>query len=163
WQGVRACRRAKVPVLVRGDSQLATPRSLATRLAKELTYGMLLRQFDGFLVVGNRNREYLAHYGVRPDRVFLAPHFIDNKWFGAFKNQTQLPGCYVSADVLVLPSDGGETWGLVVNEAMACGLPVVVSDAVGCGPDLIEEGRTGFSFRCRDTIHLAQRLSLLAD
>ena len=43
---------------------------------------------------------------------------------------------YAAADVLVLPSDARETWGLVANEALACGRPVVVSDAVGAAPDL---------------------------
>ncbi len=61
----------------------------------------------------------------------------------------------------MLPSNGDETWGLVVNEAMACGLPAIVSDAVGCQPDLIEEHRTGFSFPCGDTYALMERLRLL--
>jgi glycosyltransferase involved in cell wall biosynthesis len=54
-----------------------------------------------------------------------------------FVNQADLPGWYAAGDVLVLPSER-ETWGLVVNEAMACGLVPVVSDAVGCGPDLVD-------------------------
>ena len=72
-----------------------------------------------------------------------------------FVNQSELPAVYASADVLVLPSDGQETWGLVVNEAMACGVPAVVSDAVGCGPDLIEPGRTGATFPFGDIAALA--------
>ena len=82
WQAVRACRRAGVPVLVRGDSQLHTPRSLLKRWAKELVHRVLLRQFAGFLTVGKRNREYLEHYGVPPEKIFFAPHFVDNEWFG---------------------------------------------------------------------------------
>jgi glycosyltransferase involved in cell wall biosynthesis len=54
-----------------------------------------------------------------------------------FVNQTDLPGWYSIGDVLVLPSDN-EPWGVVVNEAMACGLVPVVSDAVGCAPDLVD-------------------------
>ena len=46
----------------------------------------------------------------------------------------------------MLPSDAGETWGLVVNEAMACGLPAIVSDLVGCASDLIEKDVTGWVF-----------------
>lgn len=53
-----------------------------------------------------------------------------------FVNQADLPHWYASGDVLVLPSES-EPWGLVVNEAMACGLVPVVSDSVGCGPDLV--------------------------
>ena len=47
---------------------------------------------------------------------------------------------------LALPSDGGETLGLVVNEAMSCGLPAFVSDHVGCGPDMIKGKETGYVF-----------------
>jgi glycosyltransferase involved in cell wall biosynthesis len=81
--------------------------------------------------------------------------------FEGFKNQTQMPDCYRAADVLVLPSDHRETWGLVVNEAMGCGLPAIVSDAVGCGPDLIVEGATGYTFPLGNTLALADRLTKL--
>jgi glycosyltransferase involved in cell wall biosynthesis len=70
--------------------------------------------------------------------------------FTGFLNQSQIVAAYVASDLLVLPSDGGETWGLVVNEAMACGRPCIVSDHVGCGPDLIEVGRTGAVFPLGD-------------
>src|ERR1700674_2732369 len=83
WQAVRACRRYGTPVLVRGDSQLRTPRSPLRRIVKKLTHQVMLRQFDGFLVVGRRNREYLRHYNVPERKMFFAPHFVDNEWFGA--------------------------------------------------------------------------------
>jgi glycosyltransferase involved in cell wall biosynthesis len=66
--------------------------------------------------------------------------------FAGFLNQSEMPMAYVAADALVVSSDGGETWGLVVNEAMACGRPCFVSDKVGCGPDLIQPGKTGAVF-----------------
>jgi len=259
-QAMRACRAAGIPILVRGDSHLLTPRSLLKRLAMEMRQRWLLRQFDGFLCVGQRHREYLEHFGVPSGKIFPAPHFVDNAWFAeraeiarkrraeirkkwripeeafcilfcgkfipqkrpldvveavslllepnskfkiqnsklptvhllfvgsgelgpqlrskcnvafdaenaqqsvvssssssglrsarppasfaGFLNQTELPAAYVAADVLVLPSES-ETWGLSVNEAMACGLPAIVSDAVGCAPDLIDEGKTGSTF-----------------
>jgi glycosyltransferase involved in cell wall biosynthesis len=62
-----------------------------------------------------------------------------------FMNQTQLPAIYLAADALVLPS-ASETWGLVVNEGMAIGLPAIVSSAVGCVPDLIDAGKTGWVY-----------------
>jgi glycosyltransferase involved in cell wall biosynthesis len=253
---VRAARRAGVPVLVRGDSQLGTPRAWWKRWVKELLYRRLLRQFNGFLVVGQRNREYLAHYGVTPEKMFFAPHFVDNDWFNqkaetlknrkaeirngwgaddgtfvalfvgkfqaikrpgdllqalaqlkgradlsvgqratpgvppmlavfvgageleqtlraeaaalglrahfaGFKNQSELPACYAAADVLVLPSES-ETWGLVVNEAMACGTPAIVSDVVGCAPDLVAEGKTGSVFPVGNVQALAACLEKLA-
>ncbi len=49
---------------------------------------------------------------------------------------------YHASDLLVMPSRN-ETWGLVVNEALQHGLPCVVSESVGCSPDLIEPGITG--------------------
>ena len=55
-----------------------------------------------------------------------------------FRNQTQMPSAYGAADVLMLPSS--ETWGLVCNEAIACGCPILVSSSVGCGPDLVGNG-----------------------
>ena len=218
WQAVRACRRARVPVMVRGDSQLAGQRGGAAQLAKAAIFPTLLRLFDGCLYVGKRNREYLEHYGTSAERLFFSPHCVDNDAFAAasaaarhegttagarrvlfvgrlvddkrpmdlvqaavrlaaagrgvelmvagagplqgglaeaaraggvdirflgFVNQSRLPAVYAAADAIVLPSMARETWGLVVNEAMACGVPAVVSDAVGCGPDLIEPGATG--------------------
>jgi glycosyltransferase involved in cell wall biosynthesis len=243
WQAARACRRLGVPVLVRGDSHLGTRRNGALWAAKAFAFPYLLRRFDGFLYVGQRNREYLRHYGVPENRLFFSPHCVDNDAFAAasvaargeasagqrrarrrvlfvgkllarkhptdllhavarlaehrvevifagsgdlevelrqvaatlalpvkflgFVNQSQLPAVYASADVLVLPSDGRETWGLVVNEAMACGLPAIVSDAVGCGPDLVEPGATGAIFPLGDIAALAAAiesvLSLDAD
>jgi glycosyltransferase involved in cell wall biosynthesis len=78
--------------------------------------------------------------------------------FHGFVNQSELPATYAAADALVLPSDARETWGLVVNEAMACGLPAVVSDVVGCGPDLIDEGLTGAVFPFGDVAGCAQAI-----
>ena len=63
-----------------------------------------------------------------------------------FLNQTQIPAAYASADALVMCSSEMETWGLVVNEAMACGLPAIVSDRVGCAPDLVLEDKTGYVY-----------------
>jgi len=62
----------------------------------------------------------------------------------------------------VLPSQA-ETWGLVVNEAMACGLPCIVSDRVGCGPDAIESGVTGDVHAMGDVDALAALMTQYAD
>jgi len=82
--------------------------------------------------------------------------------FAGFLNQSQMPKAYAVSDVLVLPSDFRETWGLVVNEAMACGLPAIVSDEAGCGPDLIREGKTGFIYPCGDTRSLSVKMFEMA-
>ena len=78
--------------------------------------------------------------------------------FAGFKNQRELPAYLAGADCLVLPSDGTETWGLIVNEAMACGTPAIVSTGCGCTPDLIVEGETGYSFKLGDVQGLAECL-----
>jgi len=78
--------------------------------------------------------------------------------FAGFRNQTELPAYFAAADALVLPSDAGETWGLVVNEAMACGTPAIVSRAAGCAPDLIDENETGYTFELGDVNGLADRM-----
>ena len=78
--------------------------------------------------------------------------------FAGFLNQSEIPSAYVASDCLVLPSDYGETWGLVVNEAMACGRPAIVSDRAGCAPDLVSDGVTGWVFPFADTAALARRL-----
>jgi len=83
--------------------------------------------------------------------------------FAGFLNQTEITRAYAVADCLVLPSDAGETWGLVVNETMACGLPAIVSDRVGCHLDLIREGETGFVFPCGDVESLAAKMLLLTE
>lgn len=65
------------------------------------------------------------------------PSPLPTSTFTGFLNQGEISRAYVAADCLVLPSDAGETWGLVVNEAMAAGLPCVVSNQCGCAEDLI--------------------------
>ncbi len=75
-----------------------------------------------------------------------------------FVNQSGLGEVYAAADCLVLPSEFDETWGLVVNEAMATGLPAVVSDRVGCAPDLVVAGETGEVHRAGDVTDLAAAL-----
>jgi glycosyltransferase involved in cell wall biosynthesis len=79
------------------------------------------------------------------------------RFFG-FQNQSTLSPYYHAADLLVLPSLHSETWGLVVNEALHHGVPCVVSDAVGCAPDLVKPGVTGEVFRTGSTGSLASAL-----
>jgi glycosyltransferase involved in cell wall biosynthesis len=74
-----------------------------------------------------------------------------------FCNQSEMPAVYAASDVLVLPSDR-ETWGLVANEALACGRPIILSDAVGAGPDLIDS-YTGRIFPVGNIPALAQAIA----
>lgn len=77
--------------------------------------------------------------------------------FAGFRNQGELPAFYALADVFVLPSES-EPWGLAVNEAMACGTAVVVSDQVGCVRDLVADD-CGAVVPCGDAGALAAALA----
>jgi len=77
--------------------------------------------------------------------------------FAGFLNQRELSHAYAAADFLCLPSRF-EAWGLVCNEAMHFGLPIVVSDRVGAAPDLVEGQGTGWVFRSGDVGDLARCL-----
>jgi len=233
-QALMACRKLKIPTIVRGDSNNLKKRNFLVKLI----HLNLLSKYDAFLAVGKLNRKFYLDYGVPADSIFQARHFVDNgffearlneikdarptirnKWkipenatcflfcgklqekkrvfdllkafekafsknssihllisgdgeltreakdfvmekklpvtFTGFLNQTEIVKAYLAADCLVLPSDHGETWGLVVNEAFVCGLPAIVSDRVGCGPDLVLDGVTGYIFPFGDINALA--------
>src|SRR5579862_2994224 len=245
WQAIAAAKRLGVPVMVRGDSQLRSPRGRLQRAMKRAIYPRMLRTFDAFLVVGQRSAEYYRHYQVPGSRLIRSPHCVDNDFFAhaadaarrlgsdprqgfgiprgamvflfagklidkkrpldflmaldrlrangdsvwgllvgdgplrqtledhrrqhatpctmmGFLNQQQIGRAYATADAIVVPSDAGETWGLVVNEAMACGVPAIVSDDVGCAPDLVLNGETGFTYPCGDVGQLVVRMTQLA-
>jgi glycosyltransferase involved in cell wall biosynthesis len=83
-------------------------------------------------------------------------HFVD------FQNQSVMPVVYQSCDLFCLPSEGpGETWGLAVNEAMACGKVILASDKVGCAIDLVQQGYNGAIFKHGDRNALAASLDTL--
>lgn len=75
--------------------------------------------------------------------------------FVGCQSRRALSAFYHAADALVLPSRHSESWGAVVNEALHHGVPCIVSDRVGCVPDLIEEGRTGQVFESDSVAALA--------
>src|SRR5262249_32319263 len=80
-----------------------------------------------------------------------------NASFVGFLNQSEIGRAYVAADCLVLPSEK-ETWGLVVNEAMASGLPCIVSNACGCVEDLVEPLRPDLCYPAGDIIALERAM-----
>jgi glycosyltransferase involved in cell wall biosynthesis len=82
-------------------------------------------------------------------------------WQG-FLNQSQLPAAFAAADVLLVPSSW-ESWGLVVNEALASGVPCVVTTRVACAPDLIVDGVTGFTAEPLNIERMAARLMTIRD
>ncbi|HEX4199634.1 MAG TPA: glycosyltransferase family 4 protein [Caulobacteraceae bacterium] len=86
---------------------------------------------------------------------------LDKVVFTGFVNQAALPGLYAAADIFAFPADGEESWGLAVNEAMAAGLPVVVSRQVGCAADLVVDGVNGFLPQTGDIDAWSQALGRL--
>jgi glycosyltransferase involved in cell wall biosynthesis len=84
--------------------------------------------------------------------------------FLPFQNQSIMPIVYRLGDVFVLPSQGpGETWGLAVNEAMACGKPIIVSDKVGCATDLVDSEINGFVFQSQNESDLLNKMEILCN
>lgn len=83
-------------------------------------------------------------------------HFMD------FQNQTQMPVVYQACNLFVLPSQGpSETWGLAVNEAMAAGRAILISDKVGCSTDLVKSGINGDIFISGDLQDFKRKLQVL--
>jgi len=237
-QTLRACRRLKIPCMVRGEANLLRPRAWW----KHAVHDLLLPTYSAYLAIGRASGDFYRFHRRPAERIFMAPYAIDNDFFSAraaellssrtslraefgipaeactflfvgkleqkkhpldllralaglspeermqahvlvagdgermsackefatanslpvtfagFVNQSRLPEVYAAADVLVLPSDAGETWGLVVNEAMASGRPAIVSRSAGCCQDLVIEGETGFSFETGDVSSLAGQM-----
>ncbi len=83
-------------------------------------------------------------------------------FFKGFKNQKELKEELKNAHALILTSDYRETWGLVVNEGFAMGLPAIVSNSSGCSADLIEEGKTGYLYNVKNTKELRDKIINLA-
>jgi glycosyltransferase involved in cell wall biosynthesis len=102
------------------------------------------------LFVGNGHLE---------DELKLRAEGNTNIFFLPFQNQKIMPAIYRIADVFVLPSVS-ETWGLAVNEAMACRLPVIVSNKVGCALDLVKEKKNGYVFESGNSEDLFDKLSI---
>lgn len=105
------------------------------------------------LLVGNGEQEpMLKELAATDERILFQPFF----------NQSDMPWVYRMGDVFVLPSNS-ETWGLGVNEAMACGRAAIVSDQCGCAPDLVVENKTGYVFKTADGNDLLSKMKLFKD
>ena len=95
-----------------------------------------LRSEVGLVFAGDgASREKLAQQAKR-----ISPGTV---CFPGFAQREDLAGLYALAETLVLPTHS-DPWGLVVNEAMACGLPIIVSSVAGCSADLVEDGWNGY-------------------
>ena len=86
---------------------------------------------------------------------------LQNVVLTGFINQSEISKWYNLADVFVMSSSFGETWGLSVNEMMNFSKPVLVSDAVGCAVDLVINGENGYTFVNEDIRDLQNKLEIL--
>jgi len=112
-----------------------------------------LRSEVGLVFAGDGvSREELSRQAKR-----IRPGMI---CFPGFTQREDLAGLYALAETLVLPTHS-DPWGLVVNEAMACGLPIIVSSVAGCSADLVEDGWNGFVVPPRDSEKLSVAINSL--
>lgn len=121
---------------------------------------LLIRSFQQ--LKGNEYRLLLIGNGEQEQELKALAKQDDRILFQPFRNQSEMPFVYRMGDVFVLPSRS-ETWGLAVNEAMACSRPAIVSNACGCAPELIVEGETGFIFRSDDEADLLKQMQQFTD
>jgi glycosyltransferase involved in cell wall biosynthesis len=89
---------------------------------------------------------------------YISKHNLKDVYLTGFKNQSEVGKYFAAADIFVLPSGAGETWGLVVNEAMNFALPVIVSNFVGSCEDLVSDDFNGFSFETGNIAELKSKL-----
>lgn len=132
------------------------------RLAPEKNLAMLVRAFAQTKETEHDPNWQLLFVGDGPERALLQNLAAE---LGIEKHVIFAGGCpwyevpewLAKSDVLVLPSKS-EPWGLVVNEAMVCGMPVIVSETCGCAPDLVQNDRNGFTFDPKNQGELENRL-----
>jgi glycosyltransferase involved in cell wall biosynthesis len=130
------------------------------RLAPEKNVSELIRAVQSvpasfLLVVGSGSE--------MRDLEELAGHLLPGRHcFAGFLNQDRLGEAYTAADMVALPSRY-EPWGLVCNEAMNFGLPLVLSDSVGAAPDLVVPGETGLTYPLGDPAALSQAVGAVRD
>ena len=91
---------------------------------------------------------------------YIKNNQINNVTILGFKNQSEMKQIYQFIDLLILPSNY-ETWGLVINEAMACNIPVIASDKVGASYDLIKNNLTGYTYKLGNIKNLKSKVELI--
>lgn len=132
------------------------------RLAEEKNLTLLLEAFDQIKKNNPNAKDWgLLLVGDGPEKAALTSMVEDQqienvKFVGGYP-WYEVPAFFAQSSVAILPSLS-EPWGLVVNEAMICELPVIVSDRCGCVPDLVFNGENGFVFNAENQQDLSQRL-----
>jgi glycosyltransferase involved in cell wall biosynthesis len=126
----------------------------------------ILHLLDAYRRVEAADQWGLILVGSGPQRKeiedYIGKHAIKNVLLAGFRQKEKIPEFLAVSDILVLPSVS-EPWGLVVNEAMAAGLPVLVSKRCGCYPDIVRENVNGFAFDPFDETELYGIMRAIVD
>jgi glycosyltransferase involved in cell wall biosynthesis len=124
-----------------------------------------IQLLDAFIALNNPGAHLLfVGNGPLEDDLKFKAKKKSNIHFIAFQNQSQMPIVYQACNLFCLPSVGpGETWGLAINEAMACGKAILVSDKAGAAADLVIPGYNGLIFKAGSATNLLQCLDQLVN
>lgn len=155
-KGLRSLRRMELGISDDQRAVLFVGRFIPQKNVIDIIRAISLLDSDRYVFIGVGNGPTLEN--VRHLAMGLGVRAI----FPGLASQDDLPKWYALGDVLGLPSSN-EVWGLVCNEAMAAGLPIVVSDEVGCGPDLVIQAETGYVFEVGNIEALATALREASD
>lgn len=134
-----------------------------SRIIKEKGIEILIEAFNDYCLEINSVKSELILIGYSPDEKYL--NYIQRKMnsstsYKGFLNREDLIRFYDSSDIFVFPSHG-DIWGLVLNEAMARGLPVICSDKVNSASELIEDGVNGFIYNSHNKFELLNLIRFL--
>jgi len=122
-------------------------------LKQQKSKQMLIHKKLKLLIVGD---------GILKNKLRKISEGINSIHFLPFQNQSNMPVLYRMADLFCLPSRS-ETWGMAVNEAMACEVPVLISSKVGCAPDLVIPGYNGEMFESNNTDEIVRKIFYLLE
>ena len=135
------------------------------RFSEEKNILQLLKAYNLFKLKQSNNWGLvLVGSGPQQNEItsFIETHNLENVFMPGFKQMMEIPKYLAISDVFILPSTS-EPWGLVVNEAMAAGLPVLVSRRCGCYPDIVKEGVNGLSFDPFNVNELSSAMQAISD
>ncbi len=140
------------------------PKRILVSVGRLLHYKGFMTLIEAYEKLKDKESIGLVLVGDGPDeeefKQYCKKNNLKNVFFEGFKQQEELPFYYGISDVFIMPSFRDE-WGLVLNEAMACGLPVIVSEDIGSAPDLVLEGQNGYLFKPGDVSQLLAKIKLL--